>query len=405
MNKKEISISDNLLWRIIISFVLFMSAGLVIDHEPFKSLTYLSAALLLVYNTGKGHKLFSKFFLNERFITVLTAAIAFAIGRHSEAAAIMLFLRVIDYVRFRAYKKSTNVLDTIPVLNSEYADVVRNEEILTKSVNDVYKNDIIVIKSGARVPVDGIVTVGESFIDTRAFTGESTPHQIGPGSEILSGSINSGSPIYARVQKTHNNSCAAKLIKLTQSLQDGTSKIEQHTARFTNLYTPIIAVISLIIMIIPPLFTGFNFKHWIYLGLILAAVCGADVFSDALHLNYITAVNKSVKLGVFIKSFDVIGIFSKIKYSDIEQTKNISISKNAEALSSADISILTKDDSVLLKAHKLAKKAVHSFYGNTIFIIIMRLIIVLMSAFGLSLWLVVFFNFCITIITTANSIR
>jgi len=311
----------NILWRIVISAALFFVA-LVLNAGVFELLILICAFIVIGYDIviNAFKRILKCGFLDENFLMSIASIGAFAIGEHPEAVAIMLFYQVGEYLQDKAVHKSRASIADLMNMRPSFANVERNGKILKVSPENVHIGEVIVIKSGERVPLDGIVIQGESFIDTSALTGESVPRSVKSGSEIMSGVINAGSPLYMYVTHEYRDSTVVKIIELTQNIQTNKSAPERFITKFAKYYTPIVVTLALILMLFPPLFDGFNFAKWIYRGLVFLVVSCPCALVISIPLSFFSAIGRASKDGILIKGGNYIETLSKLETAVFDKT-------------------------------------------------------------------------------------
>lgn len=314
--------SKTIVWRMIIGTVLFFVAGLIIEGEVFKSITYLAAVLVLGYDIAISavKKIFNKHFLNDELLAVITAATVFAIGDGPEATAVLLFYQIVRHYTNKASDKINSSLASIFSTKPDHANVERNGEIITVSPSDVHKGEVIVIKAGERIPLDGVVISGESFMDMRAITGDSIPISVHPGSYVMSGSINSGAPIYIKVSAEYNESSISKILKVNEQINKIQPKAEIFINKFVKYYTPIVTVIASALIIIMPLLDHMNFVKWIHRALVLLFVASPHILTLSVSLAFSAGTDCVSKHGILIKNKGNIEKLSKLETVVFDKT-------------------------------------------------------------------------------------
>lgn len=196
---------------------------------------------------------------------------AFAVGEHPEAVAVMLFYQVGEALQERAAQKSRNSITELMDIRPDYANTEVNGTITKVSPSEILIGDIIIVKPGEKIPLDGTITSGETYLDTKALTGESVPRKAVTGDTVLSGSLNTGSPIYIKVEKTLLPKYRFKNSEYGLNTIKQKSKIGKFISVFAKYYTPIVVALAVIVMFVPPLFLG-DFRTWIYRGLMFLVV-------------------------------------------------------------------------------------------------------------------------------------
>lgn len=163
-----------------------------------------------------------------------------------------------NYAVNRSRQSITELMDICP----EYANIEEDGVLKEVDPDDVEVGDIIVVKPGERIPLDGIVTYGSSFVDTSALTGESVPRQVSEGSEIISGCVNGSGLLRVRVTKEFDDSTVAKILELVENASSKKAKVENFITKFARYYTPIVVIAAVILAVIPPLVLGGGWADW-----------------------------------------------------------------------------------------------------------------------------------------------
>ena len=202
--------------------------------------------------------------LDECFLMTLASIGAFASGEYAEAAAVMIFYQIGEWFQSYALGCSRKSISELMEIAPEYANVEQEDgELVTADPDEVEIGDIVVIKPGEKVPLDGEVVSGESMLNTAALTGESVPRSVSPGSPVISGCINGDGLLRVRVQKTYDDSTVSRILEMVENASEKKSHTEQFITRFARVYTPVVVVCALILAIVPSLITG-EWMRWIY---------------------------------------------------------------------------------------------------------------------------------------------
>ena len=191
---------------------------------------------------------------DENFLMSLATIGAFAIGEYTEGAAVMLFYQVGELFQSYAVNRSRKSISDAMDIRPEYANLKSGDTIKKVNPSEVQINDLIVVKPGERVPLDGVVTEGSSALDTSALTGESVPREVCPGDPVLSGSINTGGLLTVSVRKAYQDSTVAKILNLVENVSGKKAKTENFITKFARVYTPIVVICALLLAVVPPLF-------------------------------------------------------------------------------------------------------------------------------------------------------
>lgn len=291
--------------KIIISLILFIIAFLMnFNNVWINNGIYILAYIIVgfeiikeaVENIIKG-KVF-----DENFLMTIATIGAFAIGEFPEAVAVMLFYQVGELFQSYAVDKSRKSIASLMDIRPDYANVERNGIIEKVDPNDVEIDEIIVIKPGEKVPLDGKVVEGKSCLDTKALTGESLPKEIMEESEVLSGCINLNGVIKVKVTKKFEESTVSKILDLVENASSKKSKSENFITKFAHYYTPIVVIIALILAIVPPLIIqDASFSDWVYRALSFLVVSCPCALVISIPLSFFGGIGGASKMGILIK--------------------------------------------------------------------------------------------------------
>ena len=330
------------------------------------------------------------FHLNFEEETLMTIAVisAFAIGEFTESCLVILLYRFGEFLEQRASNKSEDSIKEIVKIKADTANRVVNNTIETVDVKEVKVDDMILIKPGEKIPVDGIIIYGESDIDTSTLTGESAPVYVTKETEVLSGGINLTGAITCRVIRDVEHSTASQIVDLVYEATNNKGKTEKFITRFSKIYTPIVILVAILIAIIPFVFQ-FDTKEWILRALIfLVASCPCSLVIS-VPLSFFTSLGKISQKGMIVKgtkhienlakasvvAFDKTGTLTtgkmKIEQMEVlgEYTKEeiLSYMYSLELLSNHPIGTAIKDyrDNIEIKEVEGYKEiAGHSLYGK-----------------------------------------
>ncbi len=290
--------------RIIISFILLILAFILkLDNVIINNILFIISYLIVGYdiilkalrNITRG-KVF-----DENFLMTIATIGAFFIGEFPEAVAVMLFYQVGELFQSYAVDKSRKSVSELMDIRPDYANVYRNEEIEKINPNDVNIGDIILIKPGEKIPLDGIVVEGNSFLNTLALTGESMLKSVTVNDEVLSGCINNEGILKVKVTKEFGESTVSKILDLVENASSRKSKSENFISKFAKYYTPIVVIIAILLALIPPLLTDTNFKTWIYRALSFLVVSCPCALVISIPLSFFGGIGASSKIGVLVK--------------------------------------------------------------------------------------------------------
>ena len=270
-----------------VSIILFIASYLVIGGEVI---------LTALKNITNGE------IFDENFLMSIATIGAFFIGEYPEAVAVMLFYQIGEVFQGYAVNKSRKSISSLMNIRADYANVLRSNNEVKVSPEDVSLNEVILIKPGERVPLDGVVLSGESFLDTSALTGESVPREIKAGDEILSGEINNSGVLKVRVTKEYGESTVARILELVENASNKKAPTEKFITKFSKIYTPIVVLVAVLVTIIPPIFIkGAVFSEWLYKALSLLVVSCPCALVVSIPLGFFSGIGAASKKGVLVK--------------------------------------------------------------------------------------------------------
>lgn len=239
---------------------------------------------------------------DENFLMTLATIGAFAIGEYTEAVAVMVFYKIGEIFQDYAVNKSRKSISSLMNIRADYANKLVNNKEEKVSPEDVFINDIIVIKPGERVPLDGIVLEGESSLDTSALTGESVPRDIHKDEEILSGAINLNGVLKVKVTKEYGESTVSRILDLVENAGSKKAPTEKFITKFSKYYTPIVVILALMLAIIPPLvISDANFSDWLYRALIFLVVSCPCALVISVPLGLFAGIGAASSKGILVK--------------------------------------------------------------------------------------------------------
>ena len=290
--------------RIIISFILLILAFILkLDNTIINNILFITSYIIVGYdvilkalrNITRG-KVF-----DENFLMTIATIGAFFIGEFPEAVAVMLFYQVGELFQSYAVDKSRKSVASLMDIRPDYANLYQNKKTERVDPNKVKVGDIILIKPGEKIPLDGIVVEGNSLLNTLALTGESMPRSVTEGDEVLSGCINNEGILKVKVTKEFGESTVSKILDLVENASSRKSKSENFISKFAKYYTPIVVIIAILLALIPPLLTDTNFKTWIYRALSFLVVSCPCALVISIPLSFFGGIGASSKIGVLVK--------------------------------------------------------------------------------------------------------
>lgn len=293
------------LWRIIIGAAVLATAVLLsLNNEWLQIALFIISYIIVGGDVVKRavKNIFKGQVFDENFLMSIATIGAFFIGEYPEGVAVMLFYQVGELFQSYAVGKSRKSIASLMDIRPDYANVKKGDELVKVDPDEVQIGDIIVIKAGEKIPLDGKVIVGSSMIDTSALTGESVPREVEVGSDILSGCININGVITAEVTKEFGESTVSKILDLVENASSKKSNSEQFITKFARYYTPVVVIIAVFLAIIPPLvIDGATFSDWIYRALAFLVVSCPCALVISIPLSFFGGIGGASKKGVLVK--------------------------------------------------------------------------------------------------------
>lgn len=313
MTNKE----KKMLARIGISFLLL--AVLLIGEAAGVFIGWVRPVLFAVPYLIIGYDIIRKAIKNichgqvfdENFLMMLATFGAFFVSEYAEAVAVMLFYQVGELFQGYAVGRSRKSIQDMMDICPEYANVEREGELIQMDPEDIEIGEEIVIKPGERIPLDGIVTEGESFLDTAALTGESVPRKVRNGEEVISGCVNGSGMLRVRVTKIFEDSTVSKILELVENASSKKAKVENFITRFARYYTPVVTVAAALLAVVPPLILG-NWSDWIQRACIFLVISCPCALVISVPLGFFGGIGAASKLGVLVKGSNFLEAVSKM---------------------------------------------------------------------------------------------
>lgn len=238
---------------------------------------------------------------DENFLMSIATVGAFLIGEYPEGVAVMLFYQVGELFQHYAVGRSRKSIAGLMDIRPDYANVLVDGELVTGAPEDVEKGDIIVVKAGEKIPLDGKVVSGNSTIDTSALTGESLPREAGVGSDVISGCINLTGLLHIEVTKEYGESTVAKILDLVENAGSKKANAESFITKFARYYTPAVVGVAALLAVVPPLFFGGLWADWVYRALSFLVVSCPCALVISIPLGFFGGIGGASKRGVLIK--------------------------------------------------------------------------------------------------------
>ena len=382
--------------KIIIALILFCIALIVkFNNEWINNIIYIISYIIVGFEIVKKavRNIFRGKVFDENFLMTVATIGAFCIGEFPEAVAVMLFYQIGELFQSYAVDKSRKSISNLMDIRPDYANVERDGKIQKVDPEDVKIGEIIIVKPGEKIPLDGCVVEGKSSLDTKALTGESLPREILEGEEVLSGCINLNGLIKVEVTKEFGESTVSKILDLVENASSKKSKSENFITKFAAYYTPIVVIIAVILAIVPPLvIENAVFSDWLYRALSFLVVSCPCALVISIPLSFFGGIGGASKMGVLIKGSNYLeaianteivvfdktgtlteGVFEvqKVKAIDISVEELLKLTAYAENYSNHPISLSVKkaynkeiDEKQIVKTQELSGLGIVATIGN-----------------------------------------
>ena len=319
-------------WTIIkaVSGILLLIAGMIFEKEIHNTPYHI--AEYLVFGTGYlivGWKVISSAvkniirgqFFDEQFLMTIATLGAFAIDQMPEAMAVMLFYVVGELFQDIAVNRSRKSIKALLEIKPEYANLLTDGETAKVSPESIKVGDTIIVKAGEKIPLDGEVIDGSSFIDTSALTGESVPRKLKEKDMALSGTINQTGVLTIKVTKIFSESSVSKILELVENASSKKAETEKFITTFAKYYTPIVVIGALLLAILPPLlFSGQTFSEWIYRALVVLVISCPCALVISIPLGYFGGIGSASRKGILVKGSNFLDALTQVKTVVFDKT-------------------------------------------------------------------------------------
>ncbi|WP_422447420.1 heavy metal translocating P-type ATPase [Thermoanaerobacterium sp. DL9XJH110] len=309
---------------------------------------------------------------DENFLMTIAGFGAFAIGQFPEAVGVMLFYSVGEYLQALAVDRSRRSISALMDIRPDYANLKIDGGIRRVSPESVEVGRVIVVKPGEKVPLDGEVLSGNSFVDTSALTGESLPRKVSPGDKVMAGMVNTGGLLEVKVEKVFSESSVSKILDLVQNAAGRKARTEQFITKFARFYTPAVVSAAAAVAVIPPLaIPGAAFSDWIYRALTLLVISCPCALVISIPLGYFGGIGGSSRRGILIKGANFLEALTDIDTVVFDKTGTltkgafkVSEVKGHNGFSGEDV-LRWAAGAEAFSAHPIAK-SIREAYGQSI---------------------------------------
>ena len=319
MNKKM----KEKLYRIICSSILLIIAVILKNVNNIVSIILFGVSYLVI-----GYDILLKAIKNikrgrifdENFLMAFATIGAICINELAEAVTVMLFYQIGELFQDYAVNKSRKSIIELMDIRPDYANVIREDKHIKINPTLVKVGEIILVKPGEKIPLDGIVVEGTSMLNTLALTGESVPRRVSVNDEVLSGCINNDGILKIKVTKNFNNSTVSKILDLVENASSRKSNSENFISKFAKYYTPIVVIIAVILAIFPPLILNQSFSIWIYRALSFLVVSCPCALVVSIPLSFFAGLGSSSQIGVLVKGSNYLEALSNVNVIVCDKT-------------------------------------------------------------------------------------
>ena len=311
-----------ILFRIVLTGFLLLTSIFTDIFKAIEMPMYIIIFLIIAYdiiwnavlNIKKGQ------FLDENFLMSFAAIAAFILGQYDEAIEVMLFYQLGELFQDIAVNKSRKSISSMMNMVPEFANIERDGQIIQSDPDDVEIDDIIVIRPGEKIPVDGVIVEGFSSINTAGITGENKPKDVEVGDEVISGCINNNKLIKIRAVKIFEDSTVSKILELVENAADKKAKSEKFVTKFARYYTPTVVGLALLLALIPPILTDYNFTMWINRALVFLVSSCPCALVISIPLGFFGGIGGASRNGILIKGGNYLETLSKVGYVVFDKT-------------------------------------------------------------------------------------
>jgi Cd2+/Zn2+-exporting ATPase len=327
-------------WTMPALSALMLIVGMILEHTTnvftplveaiYYGIAFLPVGIPVLKEACEGIRegdLFSEFTLMS-----IAAIGAFCIGEYPEAVAVMLFYTIGEKLQDEAVERATGNISKLLDVRPEVANVVRNNSVIELSPKEVSVGDVIEIKPGERVPLDGKLTQGEAMFDTSALTGESVPRTVSASGDVLAGMIASGSAVRIEVTKPYNESTLARILSLVKDAAERKAPTELFIHKFAHIYTPIVIALAAALVALPALaslFINFDyvFSDWLYRGLVFLVISCPCALVISVPLGYFAGIGAASKIGILFKGGNYLDAITRVDSIAFDKTGTLTNGK------------------------------------------------------------------------------
>ena len=325
LSKEEIKETKNKdIYRILLGAFLGI-LGIIIKNPKYLSMILiLLAYIILLYRTlTTAIKQLKNKTINENFLVTISTIGAYLLGETHEGLMVIFLYEIGKMLESKAVNKSRNSVAELMNIKEETSNLKDNNKIKVVPTTEIKVGDIIVVKEGERVPLDGIVVKGETMLDTSALTGESLPVSVSTGDNVLSGSINKGGILEIKVSSIYKDSTVNKILELVENATERKTKVETIVSKYSSKYTIGVMIIAILTALFLPLFTNMTYTDSIYKGLTILVISCPCAIAISIPLSYFSGIGAASKEGILIKGSNYLDSIKDIKEIVFDKTGTI----------------------------------------------------------------------------------
>lgn len=324
--KYEQNKQDGELLRFVLA-VIILGISFLIKNEFVKEIMIIICYLLLMYKTfiKALKKIFKSHNIDENALICISAIGAYILSEHMEGLMVLLLYVLGKILEDKAVNKSRNSIKDLVELKTSYANLKVNKQIKEVKSEELAINDLIVVKKGELIPVDGVVVKGNTFVDTSGLTGESTLKEVKENEQVLSGYINKGDAIEIKVEKSYFDSTAYKILELTLNATNNKAKTETFVSKIASYYTPIVLILAVIIGAFLPLITNISYSDSIYRALTFLVISCPCAIAISVPLSYFAGIGASSRKKILVKGSNYLDALTKCDAVVFDKTGTLTI--------------------------------------------------------------------------------
>ena len=308
--------------RLFIGVFLGIIANLVKLPFYINDIILIMAYCILLYRTFKNaiKMIIRSKTINENFLITISCVGAYLVGEHMEGLMVITLYEIGKILEEKAVNKSRKSIEELMNIRPQYANLKTGNKYSKVYPEKVKINDIIVVKKGEKIPLDGIVIKGTTHIDAKALTGESDYRYVTVNDSVLSGSINAGEVIEIKVTSNYENSTVNRILTLVEEATDKKAKTENFVSKAAKIYTPIVLLLAIITVVVLPFFFSVSYSESIYRALIFLVISCPCAIAISVPLSYFSAIGKASKLGILIKGSNYLDILKDVNMIVFDKT-------------------------------------------------------------------------------------